>query len=137
MYDEEQSGKVREGGKAIPSSKMPDLGWDITETQLQETKSLEEIQEVSGTNTPRTMIPLQATVTIAILLRTLLELLNSYLQEIPKIAKGIARKAKSITTRISNTKIVKNVKKTYGETEKKIITTTGPTDHINHDNHNS
>ena len=35
LYEEEQSRKVREGRKAVPSSKMPDLGWDIAETQLQ------------------------------------------------------------------------------------------------------
>ena len=35
LYEEQQTGKVREGRKAVPSSKMPDLGWDIAETQLQ------------------------------------------------------------------------------------------------------
>ena len=29
LYKEEQIGKVREGRKAVPISKMPDLGWDI------------------------------------------------------------------------------------------------------------
>ena len=31
LYEEEQVGKVRKGKKAIPDSKMPDLGWDATE----------------------------------------------------------------------------------------------------------
>ena len=31
LYEEEQIGKVRQGKKAIPDSKMPDLGWDATE----------------------------------------------------------------------------------------------------------
>ena len=31
LYEEEQVGKVRNGKKAIPDSKMPDLGWDATE----------------------------------------------------------------------------------------------------------
>ena len=35
LYEEEQIGKVREGRKVVPSNKMPDLGWDIVETQLQ------------------------------------------------------------------------------------------------------
>ena len=35
LYKEEQVGKLREGRKAVPSSKMPDLGWDIATTQLQ------------------------------------------------------------------------------------------------------
>ena len=39
LYEEEQVGKVRNGKKAIPDNKMPDLGWDATEDL--------EIQEVS------------------------------------------------------------------------------------------
>ena len=35
LYEEQQVGKTREGRKAVPASKMPDLGWDIAETQLQ------------------------------------------------------------------------------------------------------
>ena len=34
VYEEEQVGKMREGRKAVPTNKMPDLGWDIAETQL-------------------------------------------------------------------------------------------------------
>ena len=34
LYEEEQIGKMREGRKAVPTSKMPDLGWDIAETEL-------------------------------------------------------------------------------------------------------
>ena len=34
LYEEEQTGKTREGRKAVPTSKMPDLAWDIAETQL-------------------------------------------------------------------------------------------------------
>ena len=43
LYEEEQVGKVRSGRKAIPASKMPDLGWDITE-QL-------EVQEIKQADT--------------------------------------------------------------------------------------
>ena len=31
LYEEEQVGKVKNGKKAIPDSKMPHLGWDDTE----------------------------------------------------------------------------------------------------------
>ena len=34
LYEEEQIGKMREGRKAVPTSKMPDLGWDIAETPV-------------------------------------------------------------------------------------------------------
>ena len=32
LYEEEQLGKTREGRKAVPANKMPELGWDIAET---------------------------------------------------------------------------------------------------------
>ena len=34
LYEEEETGKTREGRKVVPNSKMPDLAWDIAETQL-------------------------------------------------------------------------------------------------------
>ena len=33
LYEEEQVGKTREGRKPVPANKMPDLGWDIAETE--------------------------------------------------------------------------------------------------------
>ena len=78
LYEEEQLGKMREGSKAVPSSKMPDLGWDIAGTQLQK-DSKQEVQENSEINTPQTAHPLQAMVAITILLITVLELLNLYI----------------------------------------------------------
>ena len=37
LYKEEQLGKTREGRKAVPANKMPELGWDIAETlEIQE-----------------------------------------------------------------------------------------------------
>ena len=54
LYEEEQCGKVREGRRAVPSSKMPDLGWDIAGTQLQKDSKSEEVQENPETNTSQT-----------------------------------------------------------------------------------
>ena len=34
LYEEEQIKETREGRKAVPNSKMPNLAWDIVETQL-------------------------------------------------------------------------------------------------------
>ena len=45
LYEEEQTGKTREGRKAVPTSKMPNLGWDIAETQL-----IQENQKESSSN---------------------------------------------------------------------------------------
>ena len=84
---EEQRGKTREGRKAVPSSKMPDLGWVIDETQLQKENKTEEAQEISESNTPQIAAPLQAMIAIAILITTILEHLKSYIQEIPEITR--------------------------------------------------
>ena len=34
LYEEEKTGKTREGRKSVPNSKIPDLAWDIAQTQL-------------------------------------------------------------------------------------------------------
>ena len=135
LYEEEQIGKVREGRKAVPSSKMPDLGWDIAETQLQKDSKPEEDQKNPETNTSQTAPTLRALIAIAVLLLTVLELLNSYIQEAPKITREMAQTAKSVATRINNTKVIKNVKKTYGEAEQRIMITMRAINCTNHDNH--
>ena len=84
LYEEEQVGKVREGRKAVPNSKMPDLGWDIAETQLQEDYKQIEVQENSESYNPHSTLPLQAMITIAIIITTLLGNIITYLQEIPE-----------------------------------------------------
>ena len=40
LYKEEQTGKTREGRKAVPTSKMPDLGWDTVDTGSPKRKQL-------------------------------------------------------------------------------------------------
>ena len=52
LYKEEQVGKVRSGRKAIPDSKMPDLGWDITEQlEVQEVTPMDTRDSDSNNNT--------------------------------------------------------------------------------------
>ena len=65
LYEEEQVGKTREGRKAVPMSKMPDLGWDIAKTQLQET------QQKPEDNTTHTATCLQLLITITIIIITI------------------------------------------------------------------
>ena len=67
LYEEEQIGKVREGRKTVPSDKMPDLGWDIAETQLQEDK-----QDSTENNNHHTTLTLQVMIAITIVITTLL-----------------------------------------------------------------
>ena len=78
LYEEEQIGKVREGRKTVPTSKMPDLGWDIAETQLHKDSEQVEDQESSETNTPQTALLLQAMIAIAIIITTILEHIRPY-----------------------------------------------------------
>ena len=78
LYEEEHTGKTREGRKAVPTSKMPDLGWDIAETQL-----IQENQKESNSNmTP----PLQPLVTILILVIAILKQMTTQIKEIAKRA---------------------------------------------------
>ena len=87
LYEEEQTGKVREGRKAVPSSKMPDLVWDIAETQLQKECKQVEVQENSEINNSRTALPLQAMIAVAVIITTMLEHIIAYVQEIPETAR--------------------------------------------------
>ena len=132
LYEEEQVGKLREGRKAVPSSKMPDLGWDIAETQPQKSSKPEEVQELSENNTSQATVPLQTMIAMAILITTLLELLKSYIQEAPKITRKIAQ----MTTKISHTNVIKNIKKTYREAAV-VITIANMINHIRCSNHHN
>ena len=79
LYGEEQIGKVREVRKAVPSSKMPDLGWDIAETQYAEYRQV-EVQENSVINKPYAAAPLEAIIAIAVIILTLIEQITTYVQ---------------------------------------------------------
>ena len=113
LYEEEQVGKIREGRKAVPNGKMPDLGWDITETQLQKDSKPEEIQELTENNIPQTAAPLQNIIAIAILIITVLEHFKSCIQKIQKLAGNTAQAVKSMISRISHNNQVQNFKKYY------------------------
>ena len=134
LYEEEQVGKLREGRKAVPSSKMPDLGWDIAETQLQECSKLEEVQELSETDTPVIAVPLQAMIAIVILIATILEHLKSCIQEIPGIARKATQAVKSAITKISHKNSIQNIRKTYKTAALVITLATNMTDHTSHMN---
>ena len=60
LYEEEQIGKTREGRKVVPNSKMPNLAWDVAETQL--------TQEAKKEDNPNITPPLQTLVMVIILI---------------------------------------------------------------------
>ena len=55
LYQEEQMGRVTEGRKAVPPSKMPELGWDIAETHIQTTLGQQEATRTNSQQTPHTL----------------------------------------------------------------------------------
>ena len=78
LYEEEQIGKMREGRKTVPTSKMPDLGWDIAETQL--------IQENQKENNSNLTLPIQTLIMIIILTIAILKQIITQIKEIAKRA---------------------------------------------------
>ena len=129
LYEEEQVGKLREERKAVPSSKMPDLGWNIAETQLHKGNKSEEVQQLSKTDTPLTAAPLQAMIVIAILITTILEHLKSCIQKIPGIARKATQAVKSMIIKISRNNHIQNIRKTYKTAALAITIATSMMDH--------
>ena len=129
LYEEEQTGKVREGRKAVPSSKMPDLGWDIAETQLQTDCRKVEVQENAEINNSCTALPLQAMIAIVVIITTILEHIIAYVKEIPEAASKATQVVKSTTTEISHNKLFQNIKKSYKTAVLVVTMATNTTDH--------
>ena len=107
LYEEEQVGKTREGRKAVPPSKMPDLGWDIAEAQLQET------QEKPENNATHPTLCFQLLITVAIIITAILEQIAVYVREIPKIVKRTVQAVKSTTMKAGRNKLMQNIKDSY------------------------
>ena len=118
LYQEEQVGKTREGRKAIPTNKMPDLGWDIAETQL--------VQENQENNDPHMTL-----ITVIIMLITSLEHISTCVKEIPKLAKKMAQVVKSMITKASHNELLQNIKDSYKTTRLAIAIVTNMKDHTN------
>ena len=102
LYEEEQIGKTSEGRKAVPTNKMPDLGWDVAETQL--------VHEKQENNDPHKTPPLQTLVTVIIMLITILEYMTTYTKE---IVKKTVQTVKSMITKASRNKLLQNIKDSY------------------------
>ena len=99
LYEEEQLGKTREGRKAIPASKMPDLGWDIAETLAVEEDSKEN----------NTTLGLQTVIMITILITALARMITTQLGKLP----GILKRVIQMTIEISRNTGIQNIKDSY------------------------
>ena len=120
LYEEEQIGKTREGRKAVPTNKMPDLGWDIAETQL--------VHEKQENNDPHKTPPLQTLVTVIIMLITILEYMTTYTKE---ITKKTVQTVKSTITKASRNELLQNIKDSYKTAMLAVAIVTNMTDRTN------
>ena len=120
LYEEEQTGKTREGRKAVPNSKMPDLAWDIAETQLTHGTQKE--------NNPNMTPPLQTLVTVIILI---IAIVTQITTQIKRIAKKLTQAIENVTKRASHNKIIKNIKDFHRTLTSAITLATNTTDHTN------
>ena len=127
LYEEEQVGKTREGKKAVPANKMPDLGWDIAETQL--------LQETRRNNNTHMTLILQTVIAITIMRATFLEHIATYTTKIPKLAEKIAQAAKSTIAKASRNGLFQNMKDSYKTAALVITMATKMKDHTSCSRH--
>ena len=121
LYEEEQIGKMREGRKAVPTSKMPDLGWDIAETQL--------IQENQKENNSNMTPPLQTLIMIIILI---IAILKQMITQNKEIAKRAVQLTENMLKEVSDNKILQNIKDFHRTTMLAITLATNTTNCTNH-----
>ena len=121
LYEEEQTEKTREGRKAVPTSKMPDLGWDIAETQL--------IHKAQKENSPNMTLPLQTLITIIILIIAVVKQMATQTKEITKKAVQVTE---NTIKKASRNKIIRNIKDFHRTTMLAITIATNMTDRTNH-----
>ena len=120
LYEEEQIGKMREGRKAVPTSKMPDLGWDIAETQL--------IQENQKENNSNLTPPLQTLIMIIILT---IAILKQIITQIKEIAKRAVQAMENMIKEASHNKLFQNIKDFHRTTMLAITIATNMTNRTN------
>ena len=120
IYEEEQIGKTRQGRKTVPTSKMPDLGWDIAETQL--------IQESQKENNSNMTPPLQTLIMIIILIITILK---QMITQIKEIAKRAVQAMENTIKEASHNKLLQNIKDFHRTTMLVIKTATNMTNRTN------
>ena len=123
LYEEEQLGKTREGRKAVPANKMPDLGWDIAET----TEIKENRQKTN--NIPRA---LQTIVTIIIIISVIIRLSTTQLGKLAMFLKEAA----VTTLRVSRNIYRQNMERFHNTTIAAIAVATSTMNCIDRDEKN-
>ena len=121
LYEEEQIGKTREGRKVVPNNKMPNLAWDIVETQL--------TQEAQKENNSNITPPLQTLVMVIILI---IAIVKQTITQIKKIAKKAVQAIENMTKVASHNMTIRNIKDFHRAITSAITITTNTTDRTNH-----
>ena len=123
LYEEEQLRKTREGRKAVPANKMPELGWDIAETL--------ETQE-NRQKTINIPLALRTIVTIIIIISVIVRLSTTHLGNLALFLKEAA-----ITTlRVSRNVYRQNMERFHNTTIAAITIATSTTNWIDRDEMN-
>ena len=123
LYKEEQLGKTREGRKAVPANKMPELGWDIAETM--------EIKE-NRQKTNNIPLALQTIVTVIIIISVIVRLSTTQLGRLAMFLKEAA-----ITTlRVSRNEYRQNMERFHNTTIAAIAVATSTMNCIDRDTMN-
>ena len=123
LYKEEQVGKVREGRKAVPANKMPELGWDIAETDIQ---TIPKTTQLDNQQTPHT---LQIVITIAILIAAMLELIKTHIEKIPSLIRTATKSTKRAFRRVNNTRFIQNIRESYSKARLAVTIVMDTTNH--------
>ena len=123
LYEEEQLGKTRKGRKAVPTNKMPELGWDIAE--------ILEIQE-KRQKTNDTPLTLRTSVAIIIIISIIIRLSTT---QLGKLAMFL-REAVITTIGISRNVYEQNMKRLHNTTIAAIAIATNTMNCIDRDKMN-
>ena len=121
LYEEEQTGKTREGRKAVPNSKMPDLAWDIAETQL--------TQEAQKENNSNITPPLQ---TLVMVITLIIAIVKQTITQIKKITKKAVQAIENTTKEVSCSNTIRNIKDFHRAITSAITIMTNMSDRTNH-----
>ena len=123
LYEEEQLGKTREGRRAVPANKMPELGWDTAETlEIKENKH-------KTNNSP---LALQMVVTIIIIVSVIVRLSTTQLGKLAMFLK----EAVITTLRASCNAYRQNMERFHNTTIAAITIATSTTNWIDRDEMN-
>ena len=123
LYEEEQLGKTREGRKAVPVNKMPELGWDIVETL--------EIQD-NRQKTNNIPLALQTVVTIITIISVIVRLGTTHLGKLAMFLKEAA----IMTLRASRNIYRQNMERFHNTTIAALTIATSTTNWIDRDEMN-